>query len=173
MNTPATTRQTFALFIATEKDFRPLNLSKEQASILIAACQPLKGNKPAALELCNSILNGQLPPPPAEIIIKQISKPTFAQIWDEAHAAGMEAFNAYNGGWYPCGFASIIIKSGVCAFAKWCRKNKKTSKFYYGGEEIWVGFNTQSMDQKAVYARAFADVLNKHGIEAHVHTAID
>lgn len=171
MNT-ATTRQTFALFCATGKDWRPMNLTFEQAGQLITACQSLRGNRSAALELCNSILNGQLPPPPSEIIIKQ-TKPTFSQIWDEAHAAGMEAFHAYKGGWYPCGFASVIIKSGVCAFAKWCRKNKQTRKSYYKGEEIWVGFNTQSMYQKAAYANAFADILNKHGIESRVHTEID
>ena len=168
----ATVKQTFALFVATAHDFRPFALSKEKASQLIAACQPLRGNKPAAYELCLSMLNGQLPPPPAEIIVKN-KQNNFGAIWDEAHKAGMEAFNAYNGGWYPCGFASVIIKSGVSAFAKWCRKNKQTSKSYYGGEEIWVGGNTQSMYQKAAYANAFADVLNKHGIEARVKTAVD
>jgi hypothetical protein len=85
----------------------------------------------------------------------------------------MVAFDAYTGDWYPCGFASVIIKSGTCAFAKWCRKNKQTRKHYYGGEEIWVGFATQIMDKKAAYARAFMDILSKHGIEARVHTAVD
>ena len=170
---PATVKQTFALFVATEHDFRPLNLSKEKASQLIAACQPLRGNKPAAYALCLSMLNGeQLPPPPAEINIKT-KVVNFGQIWDEAHAAGMEAYNAYNGGWYPCGFASVIIKPATSPFAKWCRKNKGSSKSYYGGEEIWVGLGSQIMYQKAAYASAFAGVLQKHGIDARVKTAVD
>ncbi len=168
----ATIKQTFALKCATNHDFRPMNLTKEKASELIAACQPLYGNKPAAYALCLSMLNGQLPPPPAEIVLPT-KKNNFGAIWDEAHEAGQSAYDAYTGGWYPCGFASVLIKSGVSAFAKWCRKNKGTSKSYYGGEEIWVGGNTQSMYQKAAYANAFADVLNKHGIEARVKTAVD
>lgn len=150
-----------------------MNLTAAMAGTMLSSVQNLRGNKPAAYALCLSMLNGeQLPPPPAEINIKT-KVVNFGQIWNEAHAAGQAAYDAYNGGWYPCGFASVIIKPATSPFAKWCRKNKGTSKYYYGGEEIWVDGATQSMDQKAAYASAFAGVLQKHGIDARVKTAVD
>lgn len=171
-NKPASPRQTFALFCATGKDWRPMNLTAAMAGSMLSSVKDLRGNKPAALAICTDIYGGKLPPPPSEIIIPTKTN-NFAQIWDEAHEAGMEAYNAYNGGWYPCGFASILIRPGTSPFARWTRKNKGTRKSYYGGEEIWVGLGSQSMDQKAAYASAFAGVLQKHGIDARVKTAVD
>ena len=149
-----------------------MNLTAAMAGTMLSSVQNLRGDKPAALAICTDIYGGKLPPPPSEIVVPTKIN-NFGQIWDEAHAAGMEAYNAYNGGWYPCGFASVIIKPATSPFAKWCRKNKDTRKSYYGGEEIWVHGATQSMDQKAAYASAFAGVLQKHGIDARVKTAVD
>jgi hypothetical protein len=73
----------------------------------------------------------------------------------------------------PCGFASVYVK-GNNSFVKWCKLNKKASKGYYGGTLVkWVCEFNQSMTRKEAYAHAFADVLNKAGLEAWAESRMD
>ena len=110
-------------------------------------------------------------------------------IFKEAHAAGMASMKACSptpmvvgspstplgndvdptkptyfieGG--VCGFASVIF-SGRGKFAKFMKDNKLARKHYYGGYSYWVSEGGQSLQRKEAYARAFARVLNEHGIK--------
>jgi len=104
-------------------------------------------------------------------------------IWNEAHKAGAKAADdctpepmvvrddPNNKIWFVpqgvCGFAWIIVRPATCGFARWCRKNKGTSKAYYGGEQIWVSAYGQSYEKKKAYAGAFAATLYDYGIKAY------
>lgn len=73
-----------------------------------------------------------------------------------------------------CGFAWVVVRPGNAPFAKWCRKNKASSKHYYGGEQVkWVGEFEQSVERKCAYAYAFADVLQAAGIQAVADSRLD
>lgn len=184
--TTASPRQTFALFCATGKDWRSNNLTHEQASNMLSAIMPLRGNKPAALELATRIHSGEqvnltdLPP----------AGPSFEDIYQEAHAAGHAAAMACNP--VPmvvcamsgnpietisdgvCGFAWVNIKDGRKPFSKWLVKNGKADRDNYrGGVRVWVGDYRQSLDRKSAYAGAFSRVLNSHGIKSMAMSRMD
>ena len=195
--TPATQRQTFALFCATGKDWRSANLSMELASAMISAAMAFKGNKPAALEVASKIAKGEsvdlstLPAP--------APKNDWQALYDEADKAGKDAANACNP--LPmvvgeaksifsneidrskpmhyvadgvCGFAWVNVKPGNSAFAKWLKAKKLARKDeYYGGVCVWVGAYNQSMQRKEAYAYAFARVLNDKGIKAYARSRMD
>lgn len=73
-----------------------------------------------------------------------------------------------------CGFAWVVVRPGNCAFAKWAKVNKGGSKHYYGGMQVkWVGEFNQSVERKAAYAYAFADVLQAAGIQATADSRLD
>lgn len=192
----ATPRQTFALFCATGKDWRNNNLSFEQASAMIGAVMGMK-NKPAALDICNRILNGEKIAP--ESLPAAPVKNDWQALYNEAHNAGMDAANACNP--VPmvvgeetspfsgkidmnkpthfiadgvCGFAWVNVKPGTSAFAKWLKAKKiARTDDYYGGVCVWVGAFNQSMQRKEAYAHAFARVLNSKGITAIARSRMD
>lgn len=121
------------------------------------------------------------------------------EIYNEAHYAGMNALASVNPTpmvvgspstplgndidpdkpvYYvadgPCGFAWVTVKPGTSKFARWL----KTSGYgrtdsYYGGVTVWVSEGNQSIAKKEAYARAFASVLNKHGICAYANSRLD
>jgi hypothetical protein len=180
----ASPRQTFALFCATGRDWRSHNLSFEQASTMIGAVMGLKGNKPAALEVCNRMLQGE------QVDITTLpTAPDFAAIYREAHEAGHAAALASN----PrpmtvmsgnrvvetvmdgvCGFAWVSVKDGRKPFSKWLVKQGYGRKDgYRGGVSVWVGDYRQSMTRKDAYAGAFASVLQKHGIDCYSMSRMD
>ena len=72
-----------------------------------------------------------------------------------------------------CGFAWVNIKPARGAFVNYLKSRNVGSKGYYGGYEIWVREFGQSVDRKAAFARAFADVLAKYGINASVGSRLD
>jgi hypothetical protein len=72
-----------------------------------------------------------------------------------------------------CGFAWVNISPARGAFVNYLKSRQVGSKGYYGGYEIWVREFGQSVDRKTAFARAFADVLNKYGIEASVGSRLD
>jgi hypothetical protein len=115
----------------------------------------------------------------------------FGSLYETAHAAGMAAGYGstptpmvVTGGvpgekaesWYvsegACGFAWVTIK-GTTPFARWAKAAKKVSKAYPTGYWFWVSEFGQSVDRKEKYARAFAKVLNEHGITAYADSRLD
>jgi hypothetical protein len=72
-----------------------------------------------------------------------------------------------------CGFAWINISPARGAFVNYLKSRQVGSKGYYGGYEIWVREFGQSVDRKTAFARAFCDVLHKHGINASVGSRLD
>lgn len=105
-----------------------------------------------------------------------------------------ERAGGYDSG--ACGFAWVKIRPARGPFVTWCKKQNaaatvaKTAEMgrhyqvtsygdlaYNGGWEIWSAgsknYHGQSVDTKEVAARAFAEVLNKHGIKAMVGSRLD
>jgi len=72
-----------------------------------------------------------------------------------------------------CGFAWVNISPARGAFVNYLKSREVGSKGYYGGYQIWVREFGQSVDRKTAFARAFADVLNKYGINASVGSRLD
>lgn len=73
-----------------------------------------------------------------------------------------------------CGFAWINIKPARGKLVSWLKAmNIGRTDSYYGGYTIWVGDYGQSMTKKESYARAFASVLNGHGIKAYPMSRMD
>lgn len=72
-----------------------------------------------------------------------------------------------------CGFAWITIYPGNSSFAIWAKKRGIASKAYRGGVQVWVGEFGQSMERKAAYARAYAEVLQSAGITAYSGSRMD
>ena len=54
-NTPASTRQTWALYLSTGKDWRGKGLTYGQAHAALSSVQSLRGNKPAALSIVEKL----------------------------------------------------------------------------------------------------------------------
>lgn len=112
-----------------------------------------------------------------------ITKPSFAVILNEAHAA---AFNAAKD--LPdvgaCGFAWVTV-AGNEPIARFCRQQDTsgpwaTGRGYYGskgypkGWQWWSpGYNGQSIDAKEKAAQAFRDALGTYGIVATVGSRLD
>jgi hypothetical protein len=71
-----------------------------------------------------------------------------------------------------CGFAWITIK-GNTSFGRWAKKTGLARAAYPKGLSFWVSAFGQSMDRKEAYARAFAKVLNEHGITAYAGSRMD
>ena len=72
-----------------------------------------------------------------------------------------------------CGFAWVNISPARGAFVNYLKSRGVGSKGYYGGYEIWVREFGQSVDRKTAFARAFADVLAKYGINASIGSRLD
>ena len=70
-----------------------------------------------------------------------------------------------------CGFASVVVKN--VKFANGLKKLGIGRKNYGSGWNISVHDFNQSLTRKEVYARAFADVLRAHGVDAYVDSRMD
>ena len=126
----------------------------------------------------------------------ELEKTAFESIYQEADQAGQAAVNdkMLNGGvepmvlvggvpggkketYYvadgPCGFAWVNVRPGNCSFANWLKKYKGCDKSYYGGVDVWISKYGQSIQKKEIYARAFAEVLEKYGIKAYADSRLD
>ena len=127
-----------------------------------------------------------------------MSEKEFEKIYKEAHEAGLSALNktkptpiravqranllddnspiVMDYGTIPgvCGFAWINVKPGTSRFCRWLKKKGYgDTDGYYGGITIWVRYGGQTLELKEAYARAFADVLRKHNIDAYDMSRID
>ena len=73
-----------------------------------------------------------------------------------------------------CGFAWVNIKPANGKFAKYMVKQGLARKnSYEGGVQVWVSEFNQSMTRKEAYARAFASVLQRWGINAYAGSRMD
>lgn len=179
--TSATPRQTFALFCGTKIDVRPLNLTLEEAGALIGL---MKEDMSAVLGRLGELASER----GVVLTSKGSAKGSidFESLYNSAHEAGMQAgrgvrptpmqvverlnplddsspivrdYGVYSEG--ACGFASVIIRPGNCAFANWLKKNKGCRRAYRGGVQIWVSEFNQSIDRKEAYAGEFARVISE------------
>jgi hypothetical protein len=109
----------------------------------------------------------------------QTEKLNLNAIWTEAHAAAVAAtaatVNANPDVWYPCGFAWVRIKPARGAFVNFLKEIDAGYTSEEGGYVVYnpSGHPTQWMDAKYAGARAFADVLRKHGIQAIAESRMD
>lgn len=72
-----------------------------------------------------------------------------------------------------CGFAWIKIRPANGKMARWLKTQGKGHKAYNGGWDVSVHDFGQSLERKSAAARAIADVLSKHGIDATSYSRID
>lgn len=199
MSKKATPAQGFAIFLATGFDIRPLEMSFETASEImekkdkefaVQKIQELASQKNVKLVRKN---DGKGFQPSA----KERSQ-KFEAIWEEAHQAGMLAgmakvptpmivqqhlnplddnspvVQSWNVPQGVCGFAWVIVRPANSSFAIWAKENKDAARAYEGGMKVkWVSEFNQSVEQKYAYACAFAEVLNKYGINAHACDRVD
>jgi hypothetical protein len=102
-----------------------------------------------------------------EAIVEQAS--------DAAHMAEQAYRAAYGEPQWPCGFAWVTIKPANCKAAKYLVAKGMARKAHGGGVSVWnpVGSFTQNMDIKEAGARAFAEVLKEHGINAYSDSRMD
>ena len=94
---------------------------------------------------------------------------------NEAAKAQREYIQKYGEPMY-CGFAWVNVP-GTHPFTKWLKRTHPRAGHngHPKGWEIWAPglYNGQSMDIKEIGARAFADVLEKHGITCYVGSRAD
>jgi hypothetical protein len=72
-----------------------------------------------------------------------------------------------------CGFAWVKIRPANGKMARWLKAQDKGHKGYNGGWEVSIHDFGQSLERKSATARATADVLCKHGIDATSYSRID
>jgi len=106
----------------------------------------------------------------------------FTTVANEAHEAGLKAARTaeveligIRGATYTfpiCGFAWVAF-AGNTPWGRWAKAEGIAAKSYPKGLSIWVTDFGQSYDKKRAYARAYADVLNAHGINAHAGSRLD
>ena len=106
------------------------------------------------------------------------------QIWQEAVAACRQAvaeFTDRHGEPMYCGFASVKIRPARGTFVKFLKAegigdnawNGGWSISYYAMMQGQPYSHTQSMDIKEHGCHAFAEVLNRYGIDAHMTSRAD
>ena len=71
-----------------------------------------------------------------------------------------------------CGFAWIAF-AGNTAFGRWAKKQGLARSHYPSGLCIWVSEFGQSIDRKAAFAGAYAQVLRNAGIDCHAGSRLD
>ncbi len=72
-----------------------------------------------------------------------------------------------------CGFAWVNIHPARGAFVTYLKSRNVGDKNYNGGYGIWINEFGQSVDRKYAFAQAFAEVLNKYGINAYGQSRLD
>lgn len=71
-----------------------------------------------------------------------------------------------------CGSAWVRI-AGNTAFGRYCKRNGIARPAYGGGLSIYPSIPSQSLDRNTAWATAFADELQRAGIDAQPHSRID
>lgn len=180
--------QTWAVFCATGYDIRTLGLSRELVGNWLT-----RFNSGESEVVINEIIAA------GGILKKKVSaKVDYQELYDKAHAAGMDAVSKLNvvpmvvqeradplndnspvrKQWIiddgVCGFAWITVRPGNSAFAKWLKaKGLARIDHYEGGMKIWISLFNQSMQKKETYASAFAQVIRDAGIKCYSGSRMD
>lgn len=180
-NAPATKKQTWAIKCLGGGDVRNDNLTCQEASDIIGGLKETVGEKRGYRSVTDLAMGDT-------ISSKQI---TYGDLFKRAVEAGLKAGNDCT----PtpmtvAGYEDQPVMGGVCGFAwvnfgmkkglgrrfgQWLIKNDHARKDdYYGGVSIWVSDFGQSMERKAAYAAAMANVFQDAGIEnAYPQTRMD
>lgn len=105
-----------------------------------------------------------------------------------AHAAIRETVKKFGSRQGACGFAWVVVRPARGKFISWCKAQKKLaadrytaarygSNHWAGGWEFWMPgrevYNGQDCDVFYAGAVAFAEVLNKYGINASACSRLD
>lgn len=174
-NAPATRRQTWMLFCLTKRDYRGDGLTVQQASDLID--QLMKDSKKPAAQKGAADFGAILAlARKAGLAAGNASKPTPMVVYEADGLSnrpkpGGQVWHESEG---VCGFAWIVVNPARGAFINYCRKHKIGRKEYGGGWCVeWVHDFNQSMQRKEAYARAYAEVLRAHGINASTRSRMD
>ena len=72
----------------------------------------------------------------------------------------------------PCGWAWVNTP-GNTSFGRFAVKAGLGRRGYYGGIDIYCSLFNQSVERKRKYCEAYAEVLNRHGIDASVNARLD
>jgi len=144
-------------------------------------------------------MNKTWDPKVTDAMVKKDRESMYEAILAEAHAAGMEAGEevqvtpmivgtpttplgstidrtkpVYEVEGGCCGFAWIEIYGGNGAFPRYMvRKGISRRNCGRSGSSIWVSHFGQSMVRKEAYARAYAQVLKEHGVQAYMGSRMD
>ena len=101
-----------------------------------------------------------------------------AEIYTEAFEAAKAAIAALgpeDTRGLNCGFGWVTIRPARGPFVKFCKERRIGDTGWAGG--WWIEnpgqFNGQQVDHKYVGAKAFADVLGRHGITATASSRLD
>jgi hypothetical protein len=69
-----------------------------------------------------------------------------------------------------CGSAFVLVKDGKARFAGWLRRNSLGFKEVRSTQRVFANVDTQSVSRAEAFARAFARVLARHGVQCEVGT---
>jgi hypothetical protein len=73
-----------------------------------------------------------------------------------------------------CGMASVVVRPGNSAFARYLKVRHGARRGYYGGIELTTTrLFGQSYERKVAYAQAFTVVLKEAGITAYATSRLD
>lgn len=108
-----------------------------------------------------------------------VTKDNAPMVLAQAENAAVMATNDYlrDTGAHPfnCGFAWVTIKPARGALVAEMKKRGIGRKGYHGGWQVWNPAHSMTQDMSAIYegARAFANVLQEHGVTAYADSRLD
>ena len=162
----ATSKQLWAIKCMTGLNTQNLVMSKDMASSIIGDIK--NGVNPADYE-------SELRSAGAVGVLKKSTgekTQEFKRIISEATEAA-ESHDYSSVPFGGCGFVSVEI-AGNTAFGRWAKKNKIFTKTEgISGLKMFVFEYDQCMSKNEIYARKFAESLNKNGIKATVKSRMD
>lgn len=99
----------------------------------------------------------------------------FAKVIREAHVAGWAAVNRLYGEPHgACGYVRVAVSDGRSSFARWARAHEGWSgEGGRPGVAMLVSAGGYCITRNEAYARAYADVLQQHGIDAYSLSRLD
>jgi hypothetical protein len=78
--------------------------------------------------------------------------------------------------WFPCGFAWVKISPATQPFGRFLKKEGIVDRAAWdGGYDVWnpAGSSTQRMLSKSAGARAYAAILEAHGLKCYSASRMD
>ena len=109
-------------------------------------------------------------------VASQLAQPTPMQVQQRADVLDdtspvVQAWNVPDG---VCGFASVNVRPGNCAFANWLKKNTSHKySSYHKAILIFMHYGNQSYERKTAAAHAMEKVFGHHGIRCSVDSRLD